>query len=76
MDYPTEGGAHRWPKEIHLSSNLVLNKETLKEAGEFLEKAHYMKNLWQPEREVGDIRRAVAYAGHLEEQERQKYAVM
>ena len=46
FDYPSEGGAYEWPNDIHLSSKLVLNKETLKEAGEFLQKAHYMKNLW------------------------------
>ena len=64
FDYPSEGGAYEWPNDIHLSSKLVLNKETLKEAGEFLQKAHYMKNLWQPEAEVGDVRKAVKYAQH------------
>ena len=72
MGYPAEGGAYKWPKEIHLSSHLILNKETLKEAGEFLEKAHYLKNLWQPDREVGDVRKALEYAGRREESERRK----
>ena len=62
FDYPSEGGAYEWPNDIHLSSKLILNKGTLKEAGEFLQKAHYMKNLWQPDREVGDLRKALKYA--------------
>ena len=72
MGYPTEGGAYDWPKEIRLSSNLIMNKETLREAGEFLEKAHYLKNLWQPDREVGDVKRALAYAERRDEEEKRK----
>ena len=70
MEYPTEGGACKWPKEIRLSSNLVLNRQTLKEAGEFLEKAHYLKNLWQPDREVGDIKKALEFADRVAEKQR------
>ena len=72
FDYPREGGAYEWPKDIHLSSKLILNKETLKEANEFLQKAHYMKNLWQPDREVGDVKKALEFAQKQDELRQQR----
>ena len=54
-----EVGAYKWPRDMYVSSRLILSEKNLEATDEYLRKASNFHHLWQPDEEIGDIKKAI-----------------
>ena len=58
------------PKDVYLSSKLVFSEKNMQALEEYLNKIEYCHHLWQPEEEIGDIRKVVMMHKNAKDQQK------